>query len=79
MVEDLTTPEIERYARHLTLPEVGRAGQLQLKAASILLVVRWTGSPLAMYLAAAGVGRLEWSILTRSTCPIAAADDPWHQ
>jgi adenylyltransferase/sulfurtransferase len=59
MAEDLTTPEIERYARHLSLPEVGRAGQLQLKAASILLVgTGGLGSPLAMYLAAAGVGRL---------------------
>ena len=56
---DLSTQEVERYARHLTLPEVGRAGQLRLKAASILLVgTGGLGSPLAMYLAAAGVGRL---------------------
>ncbi len=59
MPDDLSKQEIERYARHLTLPEVGRAGQLKLKAASILLVgTGGLGSPLAMYLAAAGVGRL---------------------
>ncbi len=59
MPDDLTKQEIERYARHLSLPEVGRAGQLKLKAASILLVgAGGLGSPLAMYLAAAGVGRL---------------------
>ena len=56
---ELTKTEIERYSRHLTLPEVGRTGQLKLKAASILLVgTGGLGSPLAMYLAAAGVGRL---------------------
>lgn len=59
MTDQLSKQEIERYARHLTLPEVGRAGQLKLKAASILLVgTGGLGSPLAMYLAAAGVGRL---------------------
>ena len=59
MPDDLSKQEIERYSRHLTLPEVGRAGQLKLKAASILLVgTGGLGSPLAMYLAAAGVGRL---------------------
>ncbi len=59
MPDDLTKQEIERYARHLSLPEVGRAGQLKLKAASILLVgAGGLGSPLATYLAAAGVGRL---------------------
>jgi adenylyltransferase/sulfurtransferase len=59
MPQDLCKEEIERYARHLTLPEVGRAGQLKLKSASILLVgTGGLGSPLAMYLAAAGVGRL---------------------
>lgn len=59
MALELSNQEIERYSRHLTLPEVGRAGQLKLKAASILLVgTGGLGSPLAMYLAAAGVGRL---------------------
>lgn len=56
---DLTNEQVQRYARHLTLPEVGVAGQKKLRDASILLVgAGGLGSPLAMYLAAAGVGRL---------------------
>tara|TARA_R110002049_G_scaffold50370_3_gene143039 strand:+ start:67002 stop:68183 length:1182 start_codon:yes stop_codon:yes gene_type:complete len=55
----LTADEIKRYARHLTLPEVGVEGQSKLKAASVLIVgAGGLGSPTAMYLAAAGVGRL---------------------
>jgi len=55
----LTTKEIRRYSRHLTLPEVGVAGQEKLKAASVLCIgAGGLGSPVAMYLAAAGVGRL---------------------
>ncbi|MBI1371999.1 MAG: molybdopterin-synthase adenylyltransferase MoeB [Phycisphaera sp.] len=55
----LSKEEIERYARHLILPEVGMEGQRKLKASSILLIgAGGLGSPLAMYLAAAGVGRL---------------------
>lgn len=51
--------EIQRYSRHLILPEVAMAGQKKLKAASVLLIgTGGLGSPLAMYLAAAGVGRL---------------------
>lgn len=57
--ESLTRDEYARYARHLSLPEVGVAGQTRLKSSSILLVgTGGLGSPLAMYLAAAGVGRL---------------------
>ena len=56
---DLSHEEVQRYSRHLIMPEVGMSGQKKLKAASILLIgAGGLGSPLAMYLAAAGVGRL---------------------
>lgn len=56
---ELSPEELARYSRHLTLPEVGKAGQEKLKAGSVLLVgAGGLGSPLAMYLAAAGVGRI---------------------
>ncbi len=51
--------QIERYARHLMLPEIGGAGQQKLLASSVLVVgAGGLGSPLLMYLAAAGVGRI---------------------
>ncbi len=50
---------LERYSRHLTLPSWGKKGQKKIKAASILLVgVGGLGSPISLYLAGAGVGRL---------------------
>ncbi len=56
---ELSHEEIKRYSRHLIMPEVGLSGQKKLKAASVLLVgTGGLGSPLAMYLAAAGVGRI---------------------
>jgi molybdopterin/thiamine biosynthesis adenylyltransferase/rhodanese-related sulfurtransferase len=55
----LTPEEIQRYARHLITPEVGMAGQLKLKQASVVSVgTGGLGSPISIYLAAAGVGRL---------------------
>jgi sulfur-carrier protein adenylyltransferase/sulfurtransferase len=56
---DLSHEEVQRYSRHLIMPEVGMAGQKKLKAASVLLIgAGGLGSPLAMYLAAAGIGRI---------------------
>src|SRR5437660_3017309 len=54
------TPEqVQRYARHLILPEVGGAGQRKLLNTSVLLLgAGGLGSPAAMYLAAAGIGRI---------------------
>ncbi len=54
---DLSHEEIQRYSRHLLLPEVGLEGQKKLKAASVLIIgAGGLGSPIAMYLAAAGIG-----------------------
>ena len=56
---ELSTDDLARYSRHLILPEVGMEGQQKLKAAKVLCVgTGGLGSPLAFYLAAAGIGTL---------------------
>src|SRR5580698_3018487 len=56
---DFSNDEIARYSRHLIMPEVTLEGQKRLKASSILCIgTGGLGSPIALYLAAAGIGRL---------------------
>src|ERR1051325_4777155 len=56
---DLNNDEIRRYSRHLILPEVGLAGQKRIRSTSVLCIgAGGLGSPIAMYLAAAGIGKL---------------------
>src|SRR5439155_20971433 len=56
---NLSPQEVSRYSRHLIMPEVGMDGQKRLKASSVLLIgAGGLGSPLGLYLAAAGVGRI---------------------
>jgi adenylyltransferase/sulfurtransferase len=58
-MSSLSPNEVARYSRHLIMPEVGLEGQQRLKAASVLLIgAGGLGSPLGLYLAAAGVGRI---------------------
>ena len=56
---ELNNDEIRRYSRHLILPEVGLAGQKKIRSTSVLCIgAGGLGSPIAMYLAAAGIGKL---------------------
>jgi adenylyltransferase/sulfurtransferase len=59
MDKDFTDAQIDRYARHLVLPEIGEEGQAKLLGAKVLVIgAGGLGSPLLLYLAAAGVGTL---------------------
>jgi len=59
MLPNLSHEEILRYSRHLLIPDVGMQGQRKLKAASVLIIgTGGLGSPVALYLAAAGIGRI---------------------
>jgi len=59
MLPELSHKEIHRYSRHLLIPDVGLEGQQKLKASSVLIIgTGGLGSPVALYLAAAGVGRI---------------------
>jgi len=59
MLPELSRDEILRYSRHLLIPEVGLEGQRKLKGSSVLIVgTGGLGSPVALYLAAAGIGRI---------------------
>ena len=56
---NLTPDELSRYARHISLPEIGQEGQQKLKDASVLIIgAGGLGSPVALYLAAAGIGTI---------------------
>ncbi len=58
-VFDISPEEIQRYSRHLVIPELGLQGQMKLKNASVLIVgCGGLGSPIALYLAAMGIGRI---------------------
>ncbi len=58
-IDALSREESERYSRHLVIPEVGMEGQLKLKNAKVLIVgAGGLGSPLGLYLAAAGIGEI---------------------
>ncbi|NIL15217.1 molybdopterin-synthase adenylyltransferase MoeB [Pseudomonas sp. AN3A02] len=58
-VDQLSNEEVQRYVRHITLPGVGREGQLNLKKAKVLIIgTGGLGSPISLYLAAAGIGTL---------------------
>lgn len=59
MVFEISPEEVQRYSRHLVVPEIGLQGQIKLKNSSVLIVgCGGLGSPIALYLAASGIGRI---------------------
>ena len=59
MVSEISPEEVQRYSRHLVVPEIGLQGQIKLKNSSVLIVgCGGLGSPIALYLAASGIGRI---------------------
>ena len=69
---DLTEEQIERYSRHILLQDVGLEGQEKLLNAKVLIIgAGGLGSPVALYLAAAGVGHIgivDVDVVTSATC-----------
>ncbi len=60
LLPELTTEEVERYARHIVLRDIGGPGQRKLKAAHVVVIgAGGLGAPLLLYLAAAGVGTVD--------------------
>ena len=68
----LTKKQILQYSRHILLPEIGTAGQQKLRASSVLIIgAGGLGSPVSLYLAAAGMGKIgivDYDVVDFSTC-----------
>ena len=80
MLPELSREEILRYSRHLLIPEVGLEGQRKLKGSSALIIgTGGLGSPVSLYLAAAGIGRIglvDYDVVDE--IQFTAPGHPWH-